>query len=371
LIKPTLDKITTFDARYERNITFAYNGQISKVEAFFYNNETDELIYGEGVVYITQKPNFVLTANALLNSATPYYVKIRIYDSSNNVGPWSDPVVFYCREQSGFYFVGLNDDAQNIIPSSYYEFELHYDYDPLKNEQLDHYSVFLYDKNQNLIEESQDYYDTSEPYAISNALNGDQYLMQAVAYTRNGMEIRTSLISLVVSYRSATAFSYLSIKNNYSEGNVKISAAPVIVEGEASWEPLTFIDGGGITVPVGENIVFPDGYLFPEDFWLSYVTQTDKAQAATIEMTSDTEKIRIGLIVRAFNEGGTSDGNKVFAYLYCESLLSTAPSYYITSNELNYVPENQIAVSMKREGGLMDITIQYVSLITTVSEEVE
>ena len=346
MAKPVLQAIKAFDAVSAHNITFSYTGQISKIEAIFYDNSTNAEIYGSGVFCITQKNTYVLPANCLSNTATAYYVKLRVYDSAGTASLWSDSVLFYCKSTPTFGFSNITYDGVNpvIIQTASYMFECSYTYSVPHAEVLNYYTIYFYDFQKNLISTSEKYYDINSGCIINNFEQGQTYFVRAIAITINGMEIDTGYIELLTNYATASAYSKIQATNRYQNGDVSLNLHIISVDGECSKTPVyvSSANGSAVDLSDGSTVTYSSGFGAAGDYVLGLLLKNVNDNCKIIQLSNGTILVNVGVCTRA---------GVTFAYLQ-----EPSTGYIVESNNV-VRGVNPIAVYIKRVSGVYSISI--------------
>lgn len=268
LTKPSITQIAAFDASDEHVFVFSYAGdQFEKSKAVIKDNNTDEVVF-EGVTTSWQA-RFVLPAGTLSNSASPYSIAVCVIDKAGAEGPYSDPLLFFCRSAPQFSFLNLAD-GQTIGASSYVA-ELNYAQN--EGELLDSFQFVLYSANKARIKESGPLYDTaSMQYTLLNLQDRETYYVEAVGETVNHMQLSTGLVRIVVSYIMPAAFSSVVPTNRKQNGDVLVSSNVISIDGRPTPAPPVYLDNKRIDLSApGAKVDFSAGFSINEDFLLSLI----------------------------------------------------------------------------------------------------
>lgn len=276
LVKPIVNDIVAFDARYNQTITFTANGgdQVTKNEIkvvsneivqgyfnaennLFYSdnsfttpivgqpnviyvglNTSDNYLYNGGIFTVTDLTEIVIyqhtvssyefshiiPANTLENGKY-YKVAIRTYDIINNSSQWSNYQPFYCYRTP---ILMLNIEEGQTITTQTYRIQLQYL--QVENEKVDYALIEVYNNNNVLIGSSGNLYNSNYPplifdYDIVGLKDDSQYYVQATVVTINGTIVQTDYIRFYTDFEEIINPSTLTATLNSCEGYVNLHSS--------------------------------------------------------------------------------------------------------------------------------------------------
>lgn len=155
--KPALYTVSAFDATKDYTFRFRYIGVITKVEAQIWANamSAEELgspTYQSGEVS-TQRSEFTLKASSITNSSAAFGIKVRVCGQDSAWSEWSDILLFYCVETPVFKFKEISTKDKTNIEYSAFEFTVQYE--STQGEELNEYTIELYDASKSLVKSSE------------------------------------------------------------------------------------------------------------------------------------------------------------------------------------------------------------------------
>ena len=364
--RPVLYAIPAFDARSGTTIKFAFTGStILKSEAIFYNSDSGSPVYGEGVFCEGSLPYYTVPANVLKNSNIAYYVKIRVYDENGNISSYSEPRLFYCIATPMFRFDLLNADRKNLITNSSTIFKIEYD-NGVQDEELNYYSIYLYDKDKNQISVSAKMYKPMVEYEVFGLNSKQTYYVRSIGETKNGMVIDTSFVELYVEYTSTESYAMITLTNRPSSADIVVQSNVKSIDGTYYTGTPEYIDSKSgkavVLLDKDKYIIFDDGVSFKNVFDIEIAMQNPRCHEVFFVLYHDKSEISFTLCKRPLKGiqnalyiimTGTEDGRR------CR--------YTIQSNIIDYNNE-YLRVSIKRENSVWAIKLQKVDDTMEVSE---
>ena len=354
--RPVLYTIPAFDARSGTTIKFAFTGStIIKSEAIFYNSDTGVAVYGKGVFCEGNSLEYKLPANVLANSNVAYYVKIRVFDENNNVSSYSEPRLFYCVESPLFYFKDLNADGKNTFLQSSHIFSVAYDAGS-QNEELNFYSIYLYDDNKTLISTSNKMYEPEVGYEVLGLVSKKTYYIRAIGETKNGMAIDTSYVELYVEYTSIEAYAMIKLTNRPRTADIAVQSNIKSIDGTYYTGEPEYVDSRNgqalVLLEDGQYVIFDDGVNVSDIFDIEIALQKARYSNVFLVLYHDKSQVLFTLCKRDLPSAengmyvimmGTENGKK------CR--------YTIQSNIIDY-QGGYVRISIKREKDLWSIFLQ-------------
>lgn len=234
MVTPIGSTRTAFDATKSAIFSFTSVGgdRVVANELKIYNNETGVLVYSHKEE--TYSFNQTLSANTLSNDVV-YNFTFTTYDVDDNASQPSEPVLFYCYTTPTFGFTNISSDQR--ISTSSYNFILKYSQN--QGELVSYVTYYLYDRNNVLVKQSDDIYNTSSDttvtfeYLINGLENNESYYIQAKGLTLNGFQLSTDEIPFSVRYEYPTVFTNLEVINMCDDGYNKIISNMVALNGHS------------------------------------------------------------------------------------------------------------------------------------------
>lgn len=318
MAKPLLYTVPAFDAARAQTFRFMYAGIITGTMARIAEHHAgadDGIVYASGV-YTTQKAEFVLPANSVINSEGQYKIQLCVVDENGAQSTWSDWLFFYCRQAPVFEFVGLG--RENSLKTSSLEVSLRYSSND--GEALREYTIYLYDQSLSEVQRSGAFYDTDSSYVVSNLINsnvednkGSVYYLRAMGVTEHGMVIDTGMITLVSGYDNKGEYAKVIAANQPDAGTISIRSYIVSIDGRVEGE-YTFKDFGVNPVAgvAGDSrIIFDEGVRIGDDFYIGVlIPELTRINAAVLVLSDGKDECEVKVISRSV------DGVKrVFAVL--------------------------------------------------------
>lgn len=256
MAKPTIFRITPFDASVGTTVSFEWGGRSAssnKIEIRERDaSDSSTAIYSD--VYASYKGKHVIPENVLENGKV-YKARIRIetYVGYNSEGlepsEYSDYVIFYCFATPQFGFMGLKTLAElqaeslttNEINAS--GITLAVVYSQSDGEELNSWTAFLCDASYG-IQQSTDlmYYASKSQTSFSGLSDNSTLYVRATGTTVNGMEVDTGYIPIYVYYGMPATFINFNVVNNKEEGHVDLSSSIVALLGTSgNGEDITYV----------------------------------------------------------------------------------------------------------------------------------
>ena len=363
LNKPQLyiDASYAFDATYEREFKYLWasgNNQSVANTLIIRDNETNTIVYNTKQETLLLK--HVLPANTLQNGKT-YNVCIQVFDRDNNASELSDTLIFKCYTTPT---ISLNILNEQVIRSSSYLFTV--SYNQLEDEELQYYSLELYDGNKQVLYNTGAKYNIEAGVTLTDFIDNASYYIKAYGQTINHMEIETDLILFHVEYIKPESYSYMTVENRDLYGDIQFTSFLVSIEGSGINGDPIFRDDGYVDTVSGTGIKFDNnfsitngiislvgkGFSVNQPFLImrndNYHTMTFSWKYGTYEQENDIEKWYVEL---------KCEDNKVI-------------TYHI-SNFIDPLNSEQILdIQIKIVNNYIDITVKDYEIETEESEEV-
>lgn len=334
LIRPTLLPTPSFDARYEKKITFTVQSggpQIVANKLTIRKQSDNSVIYNK--TQDTFKYEHTIPANTLTNGEY-YNADVVVIDASGAQSPASLLIQFRCYTTPSVKFTNIPDN--NIINGASFNFK--FEYSQLQGEKIDSYVLNLYDSFSNLISTSGVMYvvNGGSPYNGNYLFAGfedkTKYSVEIIVSTINGAITKSKLIKFDVSYKKPNIFSLIGLKNNCENGYITITSNLAIVEGESNPSPPIYINNTEVDL-TGDNyfVQWSNAYKVNGDF-LARVWFRDPNKYKTITQFSNASGQTIKVNYMEGYENVNSQEKK--GYLQVEVTSLSGMTYYIFSNYL-------------------------------------
>ena len=264
LTKPQLyiESSYAFDATYEREFKYLWssgNNQSVANTLIIRDNETNTIVYNTKQETLLLK--HILPANTLQNGKT-YNVCIQVFDRDNNASELSDTLIFKCYTTPT---ISLNIANEQVIRSSSYLFTV--SYSQLEGEELQYYSLELYDGNKQRLYNTGARYNIEAGITLTDFIDNTSYYVKAYGQTINHMEIETDLILFHVEYITPELYSYMIVENRELYGDIQFTSFLVSIEGKGINGEPTFINNeyidtvNGVAIKFDENFNFSNGII--------------------------------------------------------------------------------------------------------------
>jgi hypothetical protein len=364
MAKPTIFRITPFDATIGTTISFEWGGRSAssnKIEIRERDSSDSSTAVYSGV-YTSYKGKHVIPANVLENGKT-YKIRLRVetyagYSAeSEDPSDYSDNVIFYCFATPTFGFNGLKTLTElqsesltaNEVNAS--NITLSLVYSQANGEQLNSWTAFLCDSSYG-VQQSTDlmYYASKTQTSFSGLSDRATMYVRATGTTVNGMEVDTGYIPIYVYYELPTAFINFEVTNNKSEGHIDLKSSIVALLGTSGdgseikyigTDDLKCADLSGNYVIYGINADTNGSISITSDFTLYFKARDIKVMSKDYEgefkmpstgIDDETESLAEILLYNSFltltdsktgyrysftlwkTEVGTTDQYQVFVY---------------------------------------------------------
>lgn len=241
---------SAFDATQDAVFSFYSVGgdRVVANEIKIYNNTTGVLKYQNKEETYTF--NQTVPANTLDNGMA-YNFTFTTYDIDDNASVESSPILFYCYESPTFEFTNISQSQQ--ISTSSYEFTLHYN--QTEGENINFATFYLYDHNNVLLKQSDDFYSSSSDteatfnYLITGLENETSYYIKATGITLNGTQLETDEILFTVKYDYPSVFANLEVSNMCDKGYNQITSNVTRLDGYTTPNTIpTYIEGSKLSL---------------------------------------------------------------------------------------------------------------------------
>lgn len=263
-MEASIYKITPFDAELGTTVRFYWTGsQVFYNRCIITDTETGGTIYDKKVEDF--KLQHVIPADSGLENGRTYNVFLTVFDADGNESD-IQAIGTQCRclKTPVFGFSNLTNNA--ILEVTSYKFQLAYSQE--NGEQLDSWSISVYDKSQTLLVTSGLQYnpDSSSDlsYKFSGFSNNDEYYVIGEGTTINGMPLKTDEIHFSISYSTYSVFSLLEPLNIPKIGAIQLRSNIVSSEGHLTKDAV-YINGEFIDLR-NDTMTYSEGFSFDGDF---------------------------------------------------------------------------------------------------------
>lgn len=260
MAKPSINRITPFDARYDKIVSMTYFGDMAySNRIIIYNAETMDQVFDDTVV--TFSLTHTIPANTLTNGVK-YAIQGQTFDSEGIESVMSDKVYFWCFETPSFYFKDLQ--SGDTIESASYNATVVYE--QADWEDISMFQFHIYDGSQLLLTESEISYDTDNiSYSFRGLENGYTYYIRCTGITVNGMELDTGYIRILVKYENPNTYARMYARCDEETGVVYYETNIIIIESSTEGD---FEYNNGFIDLIGKELVYDKDFIIPGDFTL-------------------------------------------------------------------------------------------------------
>ncbi len=360
LTRPILLPTPAFDASEEYNFIFNVIGgnQVTANKLIIRNNVTNTIVYEKKIV--TFKYEHSVPANTL-NNGLYYNATVITYDASGNESQPSVPIQFWCYSTPIIKFTNI--PVGNIINNASFSFG--FSYQQTEKEKLNYYIMNLYNSSQSLISSSGEVYveNGTSPYEGSYLFTGfndkSTYYIELITHTINGIQTKTGLIEISVSYSQPDIFSLIEISNNCDEGYISLKSNIAIIEGEANPTPPVYIDNQEIDLTAKDSWVkFDKGYNVQNNF-LARIWFRKPNNYQEILQFSNTNGQKI--VIKFMKGYETSQDDLMKCYLEARVYSVKNIEYYIYSNYFTLLEDSQYYFAwFARENNIYELRLDKV-----------
>ena len=338
-----------FDATYEREFKYMWasgNNQSVANTLIIRDNETNTIVYNTKQETLLLK--HILPSNTLQNGKT-YNVCIQVFDRDNNASELSDTLIFKCYTTPT---ISLNIVSEQVIRSSSYLFTVNYS--QLEGEELQYYSLELYDGNKQKLYNTGAKYNIESGVTLTDFIDNTSYYIKAYGQTINHMDIETDLILFHVEYIKPESYSYMTVENRDLYGDVQFTSFLVSIEGKGINGDPTFVDNEYVDTINGTSVRFDEnfnisngiiclvgkGFVLNKSFLIikndNYHTMTFTWKYGTYKQKNDIEKWYVEL---------KCADNKVITY-HMSNLISPPSTEQLLDIQIKIV-NNYIDITVK------------------------
>lgn len=293
MAKPTIMKISPFDASYDYDITLSWTGNRAHANRIIiFDNETNDIVFDDTVSSFELK--HTIPAHTLQNNKK-YVIQAQTFNVENIPSALSDKVLFYTFATPDFYFENLSENS--VISSSSFTAAVHYYSDDWEN--ISKYVFYLYDASKKQLLKSSEMTDDFEiKYTYKGLDNNTVYYVRCKGVTVNGMELDTGYIEITVKYENPNTYARIYATPIPSQGCIQVSTNLIIIQYNGT-EEFEYIDG---MINLRDKTLYYDDGFFIEDDFTMIIRGTNLWQNADILKMSN-ENHGLTLSSRIYSDG--------------------------------------------------------------------
>ncbi len=293
MAKPTIMKISPFDANYDYEISLSWTGNRSYANRIIiFDNETNDVAFDDTVSSFELK--HTIPAHTLENNKK-YVIQAQTYDVENIPSALSNKVLFYTFATPDFYFENLSENS--VISSSSFTATVQYYSDDWEN--ISKYAFYLYDASKKQLLKSNEMTDDLEIKYIYKGLdNNTVYYVRCIGVTVNGMELDTGYIEVTVKYENPNAYARIYATPIPSQGCIQVSTNLIIIQYNGT-EEFEYIDG--MIDLRDKTLYYEDGFLIEDDFTVIIRGMNLWQNADIFKMSNDNHGLTLSS--RIYNDG--------------------------------------------------------------------
>lgn len=258
IAKPTIAKISPFDANMDYEITLLWMGSRAHANRIIiYDNDTNNVVFDDTVSSFSLK--HTIPGRTLKNNKK-YTIQAQIYDVENIPSALSNKVLFYTFVTPDFYFEDLSEHP--VISNSSFTATIHYYSEDW--EEISKYKFYLYDASRKQLLQSiemTDDYDIS--YTYKGLDNNTIYYVRCTGVTVNGMELDTGYVEITVKYENPNTYARIYAAPLPSQGCIQVASNLIIIQYNGTDE----FDYADSMIDLRDKTIYYDkGFLIENDF---------------------------------------------------------------------------------------------------------
>lgn len=260
MAKPVINKITPFDANYEKIITMTYFGNmVYSNRIIIYDTENMTSVFDDTVASFSLSH---IIPSGVLTNGKKYAIQCQMFDSEGIASVLSDKAYFWVFETPAFYFANLNN-GDTISSAS---LNVSIVYEQADWEDIGEYRFFIYNENKELLNESEILYDSDDiSYSFRGLESDNIYYIRCFGNTVNGMEIDTGYVKILVKYENPNTYARIYAECDEKTGIVKYNTNFVLIEPKKD----DYDYNNGFIDLIGKSIIYDNGFLVPDDFTMT------------------------------------------------------------------------------------------------------
>lgn len=349
-MQASIRPVAPFDATIGTTITFSWSGaQVFQNRCIIRDNTTNEVVYDYTVDSFKLEHAIELSEATLVNG-NKYDVYITVFDKDGNESDLqSIPTTFLCLTTPVFQFT--NCTSGQVLSSSSYTFMMEYAQE--NGEQLDSWSISIYNSSKILSITSGTQYDVDElAHTFTGFNDATEYYVRGEGQTINGYLLDTGYIPITVTFQFMNIFSLFDVKNLPELGAIFGQANISALEGKLTNNPV-FINDEYLDLS-NDTLVYDEGFEIVGDFSIVVKAYniTPNVPLLVIHGDDPTEcTLTVYYRVR-YDSTGTLQGYFELQ-IQCGVTLSTRLSNYI--EDISNSTTQKAMFLVMRSGGLYEI----------------
>lgn len=218
---PSNLSLANFDATQAATATWTFSSSDTTVtqQSFqlqIYNNSTGSVVLDTGVVNNTLS-QYTIPASTLVNR-TVYKFRVQYTDSSNNVSPWSQYVVFTCSSLPTTSIT--SPTASQTITGNTVTVSCNYSQAQLVTQQSFRLVVYASDQT-TVVQDTTTTLGSTNQYTF-NGLTSGTYYVQSTVVSSDGLNATSGKIQFILSYTGGVGTPNISITPLSSSASIRI-----------------------------------------------------------------------------------------------------------------------------------------------------
>lgn len=306
MAKPIIKTISPFDATTPKVVSFVWTGAMAYSNRMLIYDSDERIIFDETYPehYLL---NHTIPAGTLVNGRT-YSTQISVLTADGSESAFSDKYYFSTTEMPNFYFSGLDPDSANIINSSSYTANLHYDQP--EGVEIASYQFFLLSSTKEILDSSEIMHDPRGlSYTYRSLENDTSYYIRATGFNAKNVEISTGDVLIIASYIKPSTYGLMFADPNSITGTVDYHSNIVYIDSDIPASGYEFdegfIDLNTQSVRYSKNFIIPDenatvSVRMRDAYKTQEVLRLQVGQTDTVVLSSiiyDDESLRYKLVV--------------------------------------------------------------------------
>lgn len=338
MAKPTIMKISPFDATKDYEITLSWMGNRAHANRIIiYDNETNNVIFDDTV------SSFALTHTVpayTLENSKKYVIQAQTFDVENIPSALSNKVLFFTFATPDFYFENLSDNP--VIDNSSFTASVHYHSEDW--EDISKYKFYLYDSSKKQLLESNEMTDDLDiSYTYKGLDNNTVYYIRCVGVTVNGMEIDTGYTGITVKFENPNDYARIYVTPIPKQGCIQVSSNLIIIQYNGTDE-FDYIDG--MIDLRDKTLYYDEGFLIEGDF-------TAIIRGINLWQTNDIFKMSNGKYGLTLSSRIYNNGNLRFRLMFPNGVAN----YLLYSEPLVFDNKDMVTIMLRRKNDVYQIKV--------------
>lgn len=261
MARPTLYRITPFDAALGTTIKFSWTGRRQQANVAVITDTSENVVYSK--VYISYVSEHVIPPDSGLVNGQQYNISIIVIDIDEDISgvdnyddydSFKDQLthpsdlsyseILRCYTTPTFEFEGYPVATQaKVIQDS--SISLSLSYEQAENEPLNTWTSYLCDATKTVLQQSSLNYAANTLYSWFSGLDDTTtYYIHAIGETIHGMPVDTGYVEIYTNYTLPGQFINLDVKNIKENGTIHVASYAVSQTGHANTEPVEYVYDG-------------------------------------------------------------------------------------------------------------------------------